>query len=255
MSNTRNPAAPRPSPFDPARRLTAEAIGTAILVSAMAGSGIMADALSGDGAVSLMGNAIPTGAVLVVLMAVFAPISGAHFNPAVTMIFALRREIGAAMALGYIAVQIAGGIAGIMLAHVMFDLPIVQISSIPRNGPGQCIAEMLATAGLIGVFLGGLQFSASLLPSLVGLYVTAAYWFTSSTGFANPAATIARSLTDTFSGIRPMDVPAFIAAETFGAIIAALLLSWLLAPAKLPRREPQSPAAFVNRGVNDPNRR
>lgn len=255
MPNSSNKASGDLNPFDPPRRLIAEALGTAILVCTVIGSGIMADALSADDAVTLMGNTIPTGAILVVLITIFAPISGAHFNPAVTMVFALRRKIGPTMALAYVAVQILGGIAGAMLAHAMFELPIIQAGTNIRTGTGHWIAEMLATSGLIAVILGGLQFYANMVPMLVGLYITAAYWFTASTSFANPAVAIARGLTDTFSGIRPIDVPAFITAEIVGAILAAMLFGWLLAPAKIRWQEQQAQAAFVNRGASAPNRR
>ncbi|MEO1197661.1 MAG: MIP/aquaporin family protein [Pseudomonadota bacterium] len=215
--------------FDLPRRLTAEALGTAFLVGTVVGSGIMADMLTDDVALALLGNTLPTGAILVVLITILGPISGAHFNPAVTLAFALRKEIGAQAAMGYVVAQIAGGIAGTLIAHAMFELPVVQISETVRSGAGQWIAEVVATFGLVATILAGVRFRATAVPWLVGLYITAAYWFTASTSFANPAVAIARGLTDTFSGIRPIDVPAFIAAECLGAVLAVAVLGWLLA--------------------------
>jgi glycerol uptake facilitator-like aquaporin len=218
--------------IDLPRRLAAEALGTAILVATVVGSGIMADRLSDDAAVSLIGNTLPTGAILVVLIATLGPISGAHFNPAVTLIFAVRRELGANAALAYVAAQIAGGIAGTLLAHAMFELPILQFSTTVRTGAGQWIAEAVAAFGLVFTILAGLRFRADAIPWLVGLYITAAYWFTASTSFANPAVAIARALSDTFAGIRPADLPGFIAAELFGALLAMAFAGWLLAEPK-----------------------
>jgi glycerol uptake facilitator-like aquaporin len=218
--------------IDLPRRLAAEALGTAMLVATVVGSGIMADRLSDDVAVSLLGNTLPTGAILVVLIATLGPISGAHFNPAVTLVLAIRRELGAHAALAYAAVQIAGGIAGTFLAHAMFELPILQLSTTVRTGAGQWIAEAVAAFGLVFTILAGLRFRADAIPWLVGLYITAAYWFTASTSFANPAVAIARALSDTFAGIRPADLPGFIAAEFLGALIAMALAGWLLAEAK-----------------------
>ena len=214
--------------FDLKRRLAAELLGTAILVATVVGSGIMADRLTDDTAISLIGNTIPTGAILVVLITLFGPISGAHFNPAVTMVFALRREIAAAEAARYILAQVLGGVAGAWLAHAMFGLPILELSQTVRTGAAQWLAEIVATAGLVMTILCGLRFRRDAIPWLVGLYITAAYWFTASTSFANPAVAIARSLTDTFSGIRPGDVPGFIVAELAGALLAALVTGWLL---------------------------
>jgi glycerol uptake facilitator-like aquaporin len=218
--------------IDLPRRLAAEALGTAMLVATVVGSGIMADRLSDDVAVSLLGNTLPTGAILVVLIATLGPISGAHFNPAVTLVLAIRRELGAHAALAYAAVQIAGGIAGTFLAHAMFELPILQLSTTVRTGAGQWIAEAVAAFGLVFTILAGLRFRADAIPWLVGLYITAAHWFTASTSFANPAVAIARALSDTFAGIRPADLPGFIAAEFLGALIAMALAGWLLAEAK-----------------------
>jgi glycerol uptake facilitator-like aquaporin len=214
--------------FDLSRRLAAEALGTAFLVATVVGSGIMAESLTKDTALALLGNTLPTGAVLVVLITIFGPISGAHFNPAVTMVFALKRELTPAEALGYILAQIAGGIAGTLLAHAMFALPLWDASLKLRTGGPQWLAEGIAAFGLVVTILAGLKFNRSAIPWLVGLYITAAYWFTSSTSFANPAVAIARSLTNTFSGIRPVDLPGFIAAELAGALTALWLMNWLL---------------------------
>jgi glycerol uptake facilitator-like aquaporin len=218
--------------FDLPRRLTAEALGTAMLVATVVGSGIMADRLSVDTAVSLLGNTLPTGAILVVLITLLGPISGAHFNPAVTMVFALGREIDVRSALFYLAAQFAGGVAGTILAHAMFDLPLLQVSTTIRTGPGQWLAEVVATFGLVLTILAGIRFRSEAIPWLVGLYITAAYWFTASTSFANPAVALARSLTDTFAGIRPGDLPGFILAEIVGALMALLLAGWLLVETK-----------------------
>lgn len=211
------------------RRLTAEALGTAILVATVVGSGIMADRLSDDVAVSLLGNTIPTGAILFVLITILGPISGAHFNPAVTLIFALRKELQASAVLPYMLAQILGGISGTLIAHLMFDLPVFQISETVRTGSAQWTAEVVATSGLLLTILGGLRFKADAIPMLVGLYITAAYWFTASTSFANPAVAIARSLTNTFAGIRPFDLPGFIIAQIVGAVLASMLAAWLFA--------------------------
>lgn len=217
--------------FDLTRRLVAEALGTAFLVGTVVGSGIMADRLTDDVAVTLLGNTIPTGAILIVLITILGPVSGAHFNPAVTLAFAIRREIPANEALAYVAVQIAGGIAGSLVAHAMFELPLLQVSQTARTGPGQWLAEVVATFGLVACIFAGIRFRPSAVPWLVGLYITAAYWFTASTSFANPAVAIARGFSDTFSGIRPVDVPAFVVAELVGAVLASLLFAWLLQPA------------------------
>lgn len=217
---------------DLSRRLVAEALGTAMLVAAVVGSGIMADRLTDDVALALLGNTIPTGAMLVVLITILGPISGAHFNPAVTLVFALRRDIEINAALGYIAAQIVGGIAGAFLAHAMFELPILQISQTVRSGNGQWLAELVAAFGLVFTILAGLRFRGDAIPWLVGLYITSAYWFTASTSFANPAVAIARAFSNTFAGIRPLDVPAFVVAELAGALLAMALAGWLLAEPK-----------------------
>lgn len=210
-----------------ARRLAAEALGTCILVATVVGSGIMADRLTDDVALTLLGDTLPTGAILVVLITILGPISGAHLNPAVTLVFALRRELSAGSAIGYALAQIVGGIAGTLVAHVMFDLPLLAVGATARSGPGQWIAEAVATFGLIVTILGGLRFRSEAVAWLVGLYITAAYWFTASTSFANPAVTIARSFTGTFAGIRPSDAAGFIASEVVGSVIALMLAAWL----------------------------
>src|ERR1700686_3682343 len=217
--------------FDLPRRLAAEALGTALLVATVVGSGIMAETLTKDVALALLGNPLPTGAILVVLITILGPISGAHFNPAVTLVFALRRELTPREASSYILAQVAGGIAGTMLAHAMFALPLLDASLKMRTGGAQWLAESVAAFGLVATILAGIRFERASVPWLVGLYITAAYWFTSSTSFANPAVAIARSMTNTFSGIRPTDLPGFIAAELCGAIAALMLMSWLLGAA------------------------
>jgi glycerol uptake facilitator-like aquaporin len=218
--------------FDLPRRLAAEALGTGILVATVVGSGIMADRLTDDVALALLTNTLPTGAILVVLITILGPISGAHFNPAVTLVFALRREIEANAALAYVAAQVLGGIAGTLLAHAMFELPLLQISQTIRSGSGQWISEAVAAFGLVLAILAGLRFRPDAVPWLVGLYITAAYWFTASTSFANPAVAIARAFTDTFAGIRLIDVPAFIASQVAGAILAVAVAGWLTAELK-----------------------
>jgi glycerol uptake facilitator-like aquaporin len=209
--------------FDLPRRLAAEALGTALLVATVVGSGIMAESLTRDVALALLGNTLPTGAILVVLITIFGPISGAHFNPAVSLVFALKRELTPRDALSYVAAQITGGIAGTMMAHAMFALPLLDASLKARTGAAQWFAEGVAAFGLIATILGGIRFERAAVPWLVGLYITAAYWFTSSTSFANPAVAVARSLTNAFSGIRPVDLPGFIAAELCGALVALML--------------------------------
>lgn len=215
------------------RRLVAEALGTAFLVATVVGSGIMADQLTTDTAIALLGNTIPTGAILFVLITVLGPVSGAHFNPAVTAVFAFRREIGWTLAGLYIAAQVLGGIAGSVVAHLMFDLPVLQVATHVRTGASQWFSEAVATFGLVAVILGGLRATPQTVPALVGLYITAAYWFTASTSFANPAVTIARALTDTFSGIRPDGAPGFIIAQFAGALCALGLSGWLFKPSEV----------------------
>jgi glycerol uptake facilitator-like aquaporin len=216
--------------FSLSRRLTAEFLGTMLLVATVVGSGIMADSLTRDTALALLANTLPTGAILVVLIATLGPISGAHFNPAVTMVFALKRELNPAQAWSYVAAQITGGITGTVMAHLMFALPILDISLKARTGHAQWLSEGVAAFGLVVTILAGRRFDRSAVPWLVGLYITAAYWFTASTSFANPAVAIARALTNTFSGIRPSDLPGFIAAELAGALAAMIAMRWLLRP-------------------------
>jgi glycerol uptake facilitator-like aquaporin len=216
--------------FDLTRRLAAEALGTFFLVMAVVGSGIMAETLAGGNeAIALLCNTLATAAVLVVIITVFISVSGAHFNPAVTLVMTLRGSIAPAPALAYVAVQIAGGCLGAVAAHLMFGLDPVQPSGTARNGVGQWLGEVIATFGLIATILGCLRFRPEALPAAVGLFIGSAYWFTSSTSFANPAVTIARALSDTFSGIAPADAPGFIVAELVGAVAAAYLFGWLLA--------------------------
>jgi glycerol uptake facilitator-like aquaporin len=215
---------------DLARRLAAEAVGTGLLVATVVGSGIMAAKLAGGNlGVALLGNTIPTGAVLVVLIAMLGPISGAHFNPAVSLVMALRRELEWIELAAYIGAQVTGGIAGAILANLMFDLALLQISATIRSGPGQWLSEVVATFALIGAILGGLRHAPAALPWLVGLTITAAYWFTASTSFANPAVTIARIFSDTFAGIAPASVPAFLGAQLAGALLGFLFWRWLFA--------------------------
>ena len=210
------------------RALVAEGLGTALLLATIVGSGIMGDTLSGGiTGVALFPHAAAIGAMLFVLITLFGPISGAHFNPAVTLIFALRREIRPALAGQYVLVQIFGALIGVWAAHLMFDLSLLQVAVKPRTGLGQWSAEVIATFGLLLVILAGLRTRAEAIPALVGLYIAAALWFTASTSFANPAVTIARSLTDTFTGIDPAHAPAFIAAQILGALLAWRLQPWL----------------------------
>ena len=212
------------------RQLVAEGIGTMLLLATVIGSGIMAERLAGgDVAIALLGNTIPTGAILYVLITILGPISGAHFNPAVTLAFLIRRDIALAQALQFVAVQVIGGVCGALLAHFMFEMPLLQLSENIRTGPAQWGSEFIATFGLLTVILGGLRWRPDAIPTLVGLYITAAYWFTSSTSFANPAVTIARSFTDSFSGILPVHAPGFILAQLAAALVATMFLGWLFA--------------------------
>ena len=217
--------------FDLRRRLFSEALGTALLVATVIGSGIMASMLAGgNDAIALLGNTVATGAILVVLILIFGPISGAHFNPAVTLALTVRRMFPANETAPYIVAQIIGGLLGVLAAHFMFELEPYSLSSNVRTGFSQWGAEVVATFGLVATILGCLSFSPTATPYAVGLFITAGYWFTSSTSFANPAVTIARSFSDTFTGIRPLDVPSFILAELVGAILAALVFAWILKP-------------------------
>lgn len=216
------------------RRLAAEFIGTAALVCSVVGSGIMAERLAGGNvAVALLANTIATGAALFALILAFAGISGAHFNPIVSISSALNRDISSRDSLFYTLVQVTGGLAGVALANVMFDLPVFFASSKVRTGFGQWLGEFVASFGLVGLIISvSRQHTTIAIASTVAAYITAAYWFTSSTSFANPAVTIARSLTDTFTGIRSADVPPFLIAQILGAVSASFLFNWLV-PRKL----------------------
>jgi glycerol uptake facilitator-like aquaporin len=217
------------------QRTFAEWLGTAFLLATVVGSGVMAEKLAGgNAAIALLCNTVPTGAILVVLILIFGPLSGAHLNPAVTVAFAMRGALTWPMAATYIAAQVFGGIVGAWVAHLMFELPLWQLSTTVRTGPGQWLAEGVATFGLVLTIFGCVSQRPDSAPYAVGLYITAAYWFTASTSFANPAVTIARSLSDTFAGIAPAGVIAFITAQFAGALIALTLSRWLwpkLAPA------------------------
>lgn len=215
-------------PFDLPRRMAAEALGTGLLVATVVGSGVMAESLTKDVALQLLCNTVPTGAILVVLITILGPVSGAHFNPAVTLSFAWLGEFGWRDVAPYVVAQVAGGVVGAVVAHGMFDLSLVAFSTKARTGLPQWFAEVVATFGLLATILGGLRFNAPAIPWLVGLYITAAYWFTASTSFANPAVAIARSFSNTFSGIRPLDLPGFIVAQLIGAALAVALFGWLL---------------------------
>jgi len=215
--------------FDLNRRLAAEALGTGVLVATVVGSGIMAAKLSGGNtAIALLGNTLPTGAILIVLITILGPISGAHFNPVVSLVMAIRGQLARAELVPFIVAQIIGGCLGTLAAHLMFDLPMVQLSTTVRTGTPQWFAEVVATFGLLVTILGCVRFKPEFVATAVGLYITAAYWFTASTSFANPAVAIARAFTDTFAGIRPTDVPAFIAAQIAGALAGMLVMGWLL---------------------------
>jgi glycerol uptake facilitator-like aquaporin len=229
------------------RRLLAEGLGTGVLVATVVGSGIMAEQLAGGNqAIALLGNTIPTGAILVVLITILGPVSGAHFNPAVTLVFAARREFPWSEVVPYIVVQCCGGIAGTALAHLMFDLAPLMIGIKVRSGPSQWLAEAVATFALVLTILGGLRFAPQSIAWLVGLVITAAYWFTASTSSANPAVTLARGFTTTFAGIAIHHVPAFILAQLVGATLGALVASVLFrqtsySAALLQRRAPTAP--------------
>jgi glycerol uptake facilitator-like aquaporin len=212
-----------------ARRVVAEFLGTLFLVAAVIGSGIMAERLAGGNiALALMANTIATGAALVALIVTFGPISGAHFNPVVSVMDALERGLRWDECACYVAGQIAGGVSGAFVAHLMFDLPLVSLSRHARNGPSQFFSEFVATFGLISVIWGCARLRSVAVPFAVGAYITAAYWFTASTSFANPAVTIARCLSDTFAGIRPADAPWFVVAQFLGGLTATLLFRWLV---------------------------
>jgi glycerol uptake facilitator-like aquaporin len=212
------------------QRLAAEALGTALLLATVIGSGIMGERLSGGNvAIALLGNTIPTGAILVVLITMLGPISGAHFNPVVTAVFTWKKELSASDAVGYVVVQVLGAIIGVWIAHLMFDESVLQVSAKVRAGPSQWFSEVIAAFGLVVTILLTLRVSPDSVPTSVGLYITAAYWFTASTSFANPAVTIARALSNTFAGIRLADVAPFIAAQLAGAVVAMFVCRWLTA--------------------------
>jgi glycerol uptake facilitator-like aquaporin len=215
--------------FSTSRKLFAELLGTALLLAIVIGSGIMGESLAGGNtAIALLGNTVATGAGLVVLITILGPISGAHFNPVVTLAFAARREVGAALAIGYIVAQLVGAVLGVYAAHEMFGQAIMQVSTKLRDGPSLAFSEAVATFGLMATIFGCIRFKPDFTPVAVGLYITSAYWFTASTSFANPAVTIARSLSNTFAGIAPSSVPLFIAAQVAGAIVGVLVFGWLL---------------------------
>ncbi len=210
------------------RRLVAEALGTAFLLATVIGSGIMGERLSGgDAAITLLANSLATGAALAALIVAFAPVSGAHFNPVVTLAFALEKTISWRTASAYVGVQVAAAFAGVAIAHVMFGEPLFFASLKARSGAAQWWSEIVATFGLLTIILGCVRYRPDAIPSAVGLYITAAYWFTSSTSFANPAVTLARAASDTFAGIRPDDVPGFIVAQLAGALLAVAISRWL----------------------------
>jgi glycerol uptake facilitator-like aquaporin len=211
-----------------AQRVVVEGMGTAFLLAAVVGSGIMASKLAdGNGALALLCNTIPTGAMLAVLIVIFGPVSGAHFNPAVSIAFACRRVLRWREAAAYVAVQLAGGIAGVWVAHLMFELPVWQVSTTLRTGAGQWLAEAVATFGLLMTIFGCAARASVAAPYAVALYITSAYWFTASTSFANPAVTVARAFSDTFVGIAPTGVLAFVAAQLLGAATAMAVGAWL----------------------------
>jgi glycerol uptake facilitator-like aquaporin len=216
-------------PFGIARRLVAEALGSTLLLAIIIGSGVMGERLAGGSVgLALLGNTLATGAGLIVLVTIFGPLSGAHFNPAVTLVMALRRDMGAGLALGYVGAQLAGSILGVWTAHAMFAEPMLQLSAKLRDGPALVFSEFVASFGLIATILGAGRFRPDAVPMAVGLYIASAYWFTASTAFANPAVTVARAFSDTFAGIAPASVPPFIAAQLAGALTASVLFGWLL---------------------------
>lgn len=226
-----------------ARRAGSEALGALLLFACVIGSGVMAERLAGGNvAVALLGNTLATAAMLLVLVSVLGPVSGAHLNPAVTLVAVLRRELTAGDGLAYAAAQLAGGLAGVLLAHAMFEMPLFEIGVKVRTGPGQWLSEGVATFALVLAILGGVRHRPAWLPAIVAAAVTAGYWFTASTSFANPAITLARALTDSFAGIRPADAPAFIAAQLAGACLAAGCATLLFGP---------GPAAAATAGQPD----
>jgi glycerol uptake facilitator-like aquaporin len=235
------------APFPLPRRLLAEALGTGILVATVVGSGIMAERLAGGNqAIALLGNTIPTGAILVVIITILGPVSGAHFNPAVTLVFAGRGELPWSEVTPYVVVQCLGGICGTVVAHLMFELAPVAIGTMARSGPAQWLAEAVATFTLVVAILGGIRYAPQAIPWLVGLTITAAYWFTASTSFANPAVTLARGFTTTFAGIAINHVPAFILAQLIGAAIGGFVSWALFRPAVPSTAENGLPARIVS---------
>lgn len=221
------------------QRLGAEFLGSVFLLATVIGSGIMGERLAGGNvAIALLGNTIPTGAILFVLITMLGPISGAHFNPAVSAVFALRRELPASEAVAYVVVQVLGALAGVLAAHLMFNEAPWQISTKLRAGPSQWFSEWVATFGLVVVILLTVRANCGAVAASVGLYITAAYWFTASTSFANPAVTVARAMSETFAGIRPQDVAPFVLAQLMGALVAVYACSWLLAERHAPASAP-----------------
>ncbi|CAA2136573.1 MIP/aquaporin family protein [Hyphomicrobium sp. ghe19] len=222
------------------RKVGAEFLGSAFLLATVIGSGIMGERLAGGNeALALLGNTLPTGAILIVIITILAPVSGAHFNPAVTLALFVRKEIGTKLALAYVSAQIAGAATGVAAAHLMFDLPLMELSTKVRTGSGQFFSEVVATFGLLTIILLTRKAKTDFVPVAVGLYITAAYWFTASTSFANPAVTLARALSDTFAGIRPADVPLFVTAQIIGALAALPVCAWLIGTEKS-RQEPSA---------------
>jgi glycerol uptake facilitator-like aquaporin len=214
--------------IDLPRKLAAEMVGTAFLLATVVGSGVMAEQLAdGNVALALLGNSIPTGAILVVIILIFGPVSGAHFNPAITLAFLIRREISPANGGYYVLAQIVGAFIGVWAAHLMFEMPVIQESLHVRTGVAQWFSEGVATFGLVLTILGCVRYRPKSVAMAVGLYITAAYWFTASTSFANPAVTIGRAFTDSFSGIRPADMPAFVAAQLLGAVVAVWVARYI----------------------------
>ncbi len=227
-------ASTSPSPDGLARACTAEALGTALLLVAVVGSGIMAERLTGDEAVALLANTVATGAALLVLILTFGAVSGAHFNPAVTLAAAASGELPWRRVPSYLSAQVAGALAGVVCAHAMFAEPLLSLSRHARSGGAQVFAEFVATFGLVAVIQGVSRRNATAVPLAVAAFITSAYWFTSSTSFANPAVTIARAFTDTFTGIQPADVPGFLLGQAMGAAVATRLFSWLVPRTLLP---------------------
>lgn len=225
------------------RRLFAEALGTALLLATVVGSGIMGERLAGGNvALALLANSLATGAALIALISAFGPISGAHFNPVVTLVQALRRALPAREVPAYVAAQVLGAFAGVVLAHAMFGEPMLSASTHVRAGDAQALSEVVATFGLVAVILATEARRPASIPLVVGAYITAAYWFTASTSFANPAVTLARAATNTFAGIRPVDVPAFVVAQLAGGAVALVAFAWLQRRPLLARAKTSSPA-------------